>query len=266
MCRLYIETTEIILALASTGALLARWPLQCLRRYGCDQGVFSFEAGRKAPLGEGKYSFRSDEDALLFDTLEHMVKSRASSLPRPNPPIQRQSQPLVHPHTRSLDRTSDDDEHHYDTLQFLRGPAGLVQSPINLSASTEAGYSQLGTRVMPPPAEALNEYHHISTGMVAGEEYDQIAEKIKTMDLESDYAYAYTGPAMKPAGQPPPLPPTGPPKKSSLGGYETTTHTQLSQHQTQTSVTKDSALRGHTAAMPRTSSYEAAAIPRDTEL
>ena len=46
-----------------------RWPRKYLRNYGCDGDVFSFEAGRKCPGGEGLYAFSSKRASLLFDTV-----------------------------------------------------------------------------------------------------------------------------------------------------------------------------------------------------
>ena len=44
-----------------------QWPLKYLRRYGCDRDVFSFEAGRKCPGGEGLYAFSTPQASVLFD-------------------------------------------------------------------------------------------------------------------------------------------------------------------------------------------------------
>ena len=217
VCRLYIETTEIVLSLASTGCLLARWPLNCLRRYGCDQGIFSFEAGRKAPLGEGKYSFRSDEDGLLFDTLEHMVKSRASTLPR-------FSSARPQPDMRNVDATADDNQ--YDVLRILKGPVAHFDPSNSELESGNAGYARVGTRTLPPPANAFNEYHRLSRDMTASEEYNQIDEKFKGINLDAEYTYAYAGVVRHPApGHPPPLPPTGPPRRATSSGYEISRYT-----------------------------------------
>ena len=34
------------------------WPLKSLRRYGADEDVFSFESGRRCPMGEGIFAFK----------------------------------------------------------------------------------------------------------------------------------------------------------------------------------------------------------------
>lgn len=43
------------------------WPLKYLRKYGCDGDVFSFEAGRKCPGGEGLYAFSTKRASILFE-------------------------------------------------------------------------------------------------------------------------------------------------------------------------------------------------------
>ena len=44
-----------------------QWPLKHLRKYGCDGNVFSFEAGRKCPGGEGLYAFSTQRASALFN-------------------------------------------------------------------------------------------------------------------------------------------------------------------------------------------------------
>ena len=43
------------------------WPLKYLRKYGCDGDVFTFEAGRKCPGGEGLYAFSTRKASALFE-------------------------------------------------------------------------------------------------------------------------------------------------------------------------------------------------------
>ena len=79
-CLLQMSQHGLKLALRSTGVILAEWPLKCLRRYSCDNGQFQFEAGRKAPLGEGIYGFLTNEEEDMFDVLDYLVKSTAGQL------------------------------------------------------------------------------------------------------------------------------------------------------------------------------------------
>ena len=45
-------------ALAAATAREDAWPLKSLRRYGADDDVFSFESGRRCPMGEGIFAFK----------------------------------------------------------------------------------------------------------------------------------------------------------------------------------------------------------------
>ena len=76
-----------------------RWPLKYVRNYGCDFDVFSFEAGRKCPGGEGLYAFSVRRARLLRDTVAKNINQTSlqpppgelppfpSEAPRPDPNI-----------------------------------------------------------------------------------------------------------------------------------------------------------------------------------
>ncbi len=49
------------------------WPLKFLRRYGCEGYVFSFEAGRKCPSGEGLYAFNCKRANALFNQVAQNI-------------------------------------------------------------------------------------------------------------------------------------------------------------------------------------------------
>lgn len=49
------------------------WPLRFLRKYGCDGEVFSFEAGRKCPGGEGLYAFSSKRASKIFELVARNI-------------------------------------------------------------------------------------------------------------------------------------------------------------------------------------------------
>ena len=49
------------------------WPLKFLRKYGCDGDVFTFEAGRKCPGGEGLYAFSTKKASILFEMVARNI-------------------------------------------------------------------------------------------------------------------------------------------------------------------------------------------------
>lgn len=58
-----------------------QWPLKYLRKYGCDGDVFSFEAGRKCPGGEGLYAFSTPKASQLFDLVAQNITQDSSHPP-----------------------------------------------------------------------------------------------------------------------------------------------------------------------------------------
>lgn len=70
--QLAITRTEI--TLYRKGLDPTRWPLKCLRRYGYDTDLFSFEVGRRCATGEGIYAFRCRRAEILFQTLQNYIQ------------------------------------------------------------------------------------------------------------------------------------------------------------------------------------------------
>lgn len=50
------------------------WPLSTVRRYGYEDSMFCFEAGRSSPYGPGIFAFKSKEAKNIFDTVKEKLQ------------------------------------------------------------------------------------------------------------------------------------------------------------------------------------------------
>ncbi|KAI6657964.1 Docking protein 3 [Oopsacas minuta] len=71
---LYINVAEI--SYFPSGKVEAEyiWPLKYVRRYGRDRKLFSFEAGRRCPRGEGNFTFLTNRAEEIFKLIEFNLK------------------------------------------------------------------------------------------------------------------------------------------------------------------------------------------------
>ncbi|KAJ4429198.1 fibroblast growth factor receptor substrate 2 [Periplaneta americana] len=74
-----LEITETDLVLYQRKKAPVKWPLRCLRRYGFDAELFSFESGRRCPTGPGIYAFRCQRAEQLFNLLQTHIQVRNNS-------------------------------------------------------------------------------------------------------------------------------------------------------------------------------------------
>lgn len=81
VCHLHVANSELRLLCAKDGRLLVAWPFTCLRRYMSTRGKFTVEAGRRAPTGEGKFTFLTPQHDEIYKLLDNVVKSRAGHKP-----------------------------------------------------------------------------------------------------------------------------------------------------------------------------------------
>uniref|UniRef100_A0A1B6E0W3 IRS-type PTB domain-containing protein n=2 Tax=Clastoptera arizonana TaxID=38151 RepID=A0A1B6E0W3_9HEMI len=70
-----IEVNEMDLVLYQRGKSPVKWPLKCLRRYGFDAQLFSFECGRRCHTGPGIYAFKCSRAELLFNLLQSQMRN-----------------------------------------------------------------------------------------------------------------------------------------------------------------------------------------------
>lgn len=80
-CHLQVANNELRLLCAKDGRLLVAWPFTCLRRYMSTPGKFIVEAGRRAPTGEGKFTFHTPQHDDVYKVLDNVIKSRAGHKP-----------------------------------------------------------------------------------------------------------------------------------------------------------------------------------------
>lgn len=70
-----IEVTENELIFYQKGKDAIRWPLRCLRRYGFDDELFSFESGRRCQTGSGIFAFKCRRAEELFNLVQEAIQN-----------------------------------------------------------------------------------------------------------------------------------------------------------------------------------------------
>ncbi|XP_052088649.1 fibroblast growth factor receptor substrate 2-like [Mytilus californianus] len=68
-----IEITDTDLILRQKGRDHITWPLRCLRRYGWEEELFSFESGRRCYTGPGIYAFKCRRAETLFRAVQESI-------------------------------------------------------------------------------------------------------------------------------------------------------------------------------------------------
>ncbi|XP_078583002.1 fibroblast growth factor receptor substrate 2-like [Branchiostoma floridae x Branchiostoma japonicum] len=72
---LEVTAGDLILYLKNRDPI--RWPLKCLRRYGYDSNLFSFESGRRCHTGPGIYAFKCRRAEDLFNIVQDTIQGGA---------------------------------------------------------------------------------------------------------------------------------------------------------------------------------------------
>ncbi|XP_037539236.1 fibroblast growth factor receptor substrate 2 [Nematolebias whitei] len=72
-----MEVTEFELVLRTQRRNAIRWPYVCLRRYGYDSNLFSFECGRRCQTGQGIFAFKCSRAEEIFNMLQEVMHNHS---------------------------------------------------------------------------------------------------------------------------------------------------------------------------------------------
>ncbi|XP_029952754.1 fibroblast growth factor receptor substrate 2a [Salarias fasciatus] len=75
-----MELTDAELVLHTHRRDDVRWPYLCLRRYGYDSNLFSFESGRRCQTGQGIFAFKCCRAEEIFNMLQEVMHSHSISV------------------------------------------------------------------------------------------------------------------------------------------------------------------------------------------
>ncbi|NWU84186.1 FRS3 factor, partial [Onychorhynchus coronatus] len=96
-----MELTQRELILHTHKRDAVRWPFLCLRRYGYDSNLFSFESGRRCHTGQGIFAFKCSRAEEIFSLLQDLMQCNSINVVEEPVVITRNS----HPTERELSRT-----------------------------------------------------------------------------------------------------------------------------------------------------------------
>ena len=145
------------------------WPLKYLRKYGCDGEVFTFEAGRKCPGGEGLYAFETRKASQLFDLVARNINTGNLQSPNDVSVSEMPGQDVTS--ISSLGRTHISNLESFDhsaaaTGGGVGGPvpppleAGKISVPSSTQTTTSSLRGLLASEVLPPPSPPKTKFEY----------------------------------------------------------------------------------------------------------
>lgn len=86
-----LTQSELVLHLQRREAV--RWPYLCLRRYGYDSNLFSFESGRRCQTGQGIFAFKCSRAEEIFILLQDLMQCNSINVTEEPVIVTRSSHP-----------------------------------------------------------------------------------------------------------------------------------------------------------------------------
>ncbi|NWV45287.1 FRS3 factor, partial [Daphoenositta chrysoptera] len=144
-----------------------RWPYLCLRRYGFDSNLFSFESGRRCHTGQGIFAFKCSRAEEIFNLLQELMQCNSINVVEEPVVITRNSLPSDRELARSPQAPS--------TLGYTGLPNGFHSFPgesVSCSAARHPSVSSLrhssvgedSTHPLLGPEEQSHTYVNTATG------------------------------------------------------------------------------------------------------
>ncbi|NWY15770.1 FRS3 factor, partial [Aphelocoma coerulescens] len=162
-----MELTQRELILHTHKRDAVRWPYLCLRRYGFDSNLFSFESGRRCHTGQGIFAFKCSRAEEIFNLLQELMQCNSINVVEEPVVITRNSHPSDREPARSPQPPT--------TLGYTGLPNGFHSFPgesLSYSAARHPSVSSLrhssvgedSTHPLLGPEEQSHTYVNTATG------------------------------------------------------------------------------------------------------
>ena len=160
------------------------WPLRYIRRYGCEESVFSFEVGRKYSGGEGLYAFNCKRASDLLDRVAHNsshgnLKLTEPELPEGNPLKMQQHTPSNVPNDTTRYPNSAVSPGENDAqVQTLMGEPNYVNISVGTKNQDTYGNKNIGVR-----GGGMEQEQNHANIMVGTEEHNYTSISVQTGEV-----------------------------------------------------------------------------------
>ncbi|NXI46467.1 FRS3 factor, partial [Galbula dea] len=135
-----MELTQTELILHTQKGDAVRWPYLCLRRYGYDSNLFSFESGRRCQTGQGIFAFKCSRAEEIFNLLQDLMQCNSINIVEEPVVITRNS----HPTERELSQAPQaPNSLGYTVPGFPNGFPSFPGEPLPYSAAHHPSVSSL---------------------------------------------------------------------------------------------------------------------------
>ncbi|XP_055469403.1 fibroblast growth factor receptor substrate 3 [Psammomys obesus] len=137
-----LTQSELVLHLHQREAV--RWPYLCLRRYGYDSNLFSFESGRRCQTGQGIFAFKCSRAEEIFNLLQDLMQCNSINV---------MEEPVI------ITRNS-----HPPELDLPRGPPQPASYTVSSFSNGFPGCPGEGPRFSAPRRPSTSSLRHASLG------------------------------------------------------------------------------------------------------
>ncbi|NWR87784.1 FRS3 factor, partial [Furnarius figulus] len=164
-----MELTQRELILHTHKRDAVRWPFLCLRRYGYDSNLFSFESGRRCHTGQGIFAFKCSRAEEIFNLLQDLMQCNSINVVEEPVVITRNS----HPTEQELSRTPQAPNNlGYTVPGFPNGFHSFPGESLSYSAARHPSVSSLrhssvgedSTHLLLGPEEQSHTYVNTASG------------------------------------------------------------------------------------------------------
>ncbi|XP_069879873.1 fibroblast growth factor receptor substrate 3 [Dipodomys merriami] len=154
-----LTQSELVLHLLQRDDI--HWPYLCLRRYGYDSNLFSFESGRRCQTGQGIFAFKCSRAEEIFNLLQDLMQCNSINVMEEPVIITRNSHPAGFDFPRTPQQPT---ALGYSVSSFSNGFPGCAGDGPRFAAARHPSLGEESTHALIGPDEQSHTYVNTPAG------------------------------------------------------------------------------------------------------